>query len=315
MSPPGRADDGGAVFGVGGDTAWEVVVGELKRPAGGWLAGKAVVITGAGRGLGEAYARLAVAEGARVVVNDIDGDAAARVAAALGAVSDDSDVTSWEGAARLIDTCLHTFGRIDGLVNNAGVFRLADPREQDPDEFRAVVEVNLLGTAYCGLHAIRAMLDQPEGGSLVNVTSGSAVGSPAMAAYGASKGGVSSLTYCWAADLAGTRVRVNAVSPNAHTRMAETFERYLGEQARGQNIGKSPADNAPAVIYLLSDASAAISGQVVRVDGDELSLMTHPQILAPPVRMPTWTVSAVAAAFGSDLAGRQQPVGLRGTDG
>lgn len=288
-------------------------MGETRRPVGGWLAGKAVVVTGAGRGLGEAYARLAVAEGARVVVNDVDGDAADRVAAQLGALADDSDVSSWEGAGRLVETCLRAFGRIDGLVNNAGVFRMADPREQDPAEFRRVVEVNLLGTAYCGLHAIRAMLAQPGGGSLVNVTSGVAAGAPAMAAYGASKGGVASLTYCWAADLAGTSVRVNAVSPNAHTRMAEVFERYLGGAARGQNVGKPPADNAPAVIYLLSDASAGISGQVVRVDGDELSLMTHPRILAPTVRMPTWTVAAVASAFAGDLAGRQQSVGLRAT--
>jgi NAD(P)-dependent dehydrogenase (short-subunit alcohol dehydrogenase family) len=80
-----------------------------------------------------------------------------------------------------------------------------------------VVEVNLLGTAYCGLHAIRAMREQPGGGSIVNVTSGSHAGYPGVGAYGASKGGVASLTYCWAADRAGTPARVNAVSPNAHT--------------------------------------------------------------------------------------------------
>lgn len=286
-------------------------MGDAARPAGGWLAGKAIVITGAGRGLGEAYARLAVAEGASVVVNDVDGEAVARVAAELGAIADDSDVATWEGAGRLIDTCRRAFGRIDGLVNNAGVFRMADPREQDPAEFREVLEVNLLGTAYCGLHAIRAMLAQPHGGSVVNVTSGSYAGSPAMAAYGASKGGVASLTYCWAADLADTSVRVNAVSPNAHTRMAEAYERYLGARARGQNIGKPPATNAPAVIFLLSDAAAGITGQIVRVDGDELALMASPQLAGPPVRMREWTVEAVASAFAEELAARRQPVGLR----
>jgi len=281
------------------------------RATAGWLTGKAIVITGAGRGLGEAYARLAVAEGASVVVNDVDREAAARVAAELGAVCDDSDISSWEGAGRLVETCRNTFGRIDGLVNNAGIFRMADPRGQDPAEFRRVVEVNLLGTAYCGLHAIRAMLEQPDGGSVVNVTSGTHAGSPAMAAYGASKGGVASLTYCWAADLAGTRVRVNAVSPNAHTRMADTYERYLGGRARGQNVGTSPASNAPAVVYLLSDAAAGITGQVVRVDGEELSLMTHPRVAVPTVRMAEWTVAAVAAAFDRDLAHRQEAIGLR----
>ncbi|GIH67967.1 SDR family NAD(P)-dependent oxidoreductase [Sphaerimonospora thailandensis] len=276
----------------------------------GRLTGKAIVVTGAGRGLGAAYARLAAAEGASVIVNDVDGEAAASIAAEIGAIGDDSDIATWEGAGRLIEACRSAYGRIDGLVNNAGIFHLAHPREQDPAEFRRMIEVNLLGTAYCGLHAIRAMLGQPGGGSVVNVTSGSQAGSAAMGAYGASKGGVASLTYCWAADLAGTAVRVNAVSPNAHTRMADTFERYLGERARGQNVGKSPATNAPAVVYLLSDAAAGIHGQVVRVDGDELSLMTHPGVAMPAVRMPAWTVAAVAAAFDDELARRQQPLGV-----
>ena len=289
------------------------VGGRAGRSAGS-LAGKAVVVTGAGRGLGAAYARLAAAEGASVVVNDVDIDAAAEVAASIGAVCDDSDIGTWAGAGRVVEACRSAFGRIDGLVNNAAVFRLASPYQQDPDEFRKVVEVNLLGTAYCGLHAIRAMRDQAGGGSIVNVTSGSHAGSAAMAAYGASKGGVASLTYCWAADLAGTAVRVNAVSPNAHTRMADAFERYLGDRAAGQNVGKDPSTNAPAVVYLLSDAAAGISGQVVRIDGDELSLMTHPGVAAPAVRIPAWTVAAVASAFESDLAHRQQPLGVHPTN-
>ncbi|RLK09730.1 NAD(P)-dependent dehydrogenase (short-subunit alcohol dehydrogenase family) [Micromonospora sp. M71_S20] len=270
----------------------------------GVLAGKAVVITGAGRGLGEAYARLAAAEGASVVVNDVDTAAAASVAGAIGALADDSDVATWTGAGRLIDNCRRAYGRVDGLVNNAGLFRLAGPREQDPEEFRRVLEVNLLGTAYCGLHAIRAMLEQGGAGSVVNVTSGSQSGTAALAAYGASKGGVASLTWCWAADLADTEVRVNAVSPNAHTRMADAFERHLGARARGQNVGKSPASNAPAVVHLLSDAAAGISGRIVRVDGDELSLVQPPRT-AVAVRLPEWTVAAVAEAFAGDL--RQQP--------
>jgi NAD(P)-dependent dehydrogenase (short-subunit alcohol dehydrogenase family) len=265
----------------------------------GVLAGKAVVVTGAGRGLGEAYARLAAAEGASVVVNDVDAAAASAVADSIGALADDSDIATWAGAGHLVDVCRRTYGRVDGLVNNAGLFRLADPREQDPDEFRRVVEVNLLGTAYCGLHAIRAMLAQGSG-SVVNVTSGSQAGTAALAAYGASKGGVASLTWCWAADLAGTGVRVNAVSPNAHTRMAEAFERHLGDRARGQNVGKSPASNAPAVIHLLSDAAAGVSGQVVRIDGDELSLVAPPR-QAASVRMSRWTVAEVADAFAGDL--------------
>ncbi|GLY24621.1 SDR family oxidoreductase [Micromonospora sp. NBRC 101691] len=266
----------------------------------GVLAGRAVVVTGAGRGLGEAYARLAAAEGASVVVNDVDADAASAVAGEIGAVADDSDISTWAGAARLVDTCRRVHGRVDGLVNNAGLFRLADPRDQDPEEFRRVLEVNLLGTAYCGLHAIRAMLAQG-GGSVVNVTSGAQAGTAALAAYGASKGGVASLTWAWAADLAGTGVRVNGISPNAHTRMADAFERHLGDRARGQNVGKSPSSNAPAVVYLLSDAAAGITGRILRVDGDELSVVTPPRAVGA-VRVAHWSVDAVAAVFAGGLA-------------
>jgi NAD(P)-dependent dehydrogenase (short-subunit alcohol dehydrogenase family) len=279
----------------------------------GALHGRSVVITGAGRGLGAAYAALAAREGAAVVVNDVDVEQAREVVAGIGAaggraVVDASDIATWDGAGALVAHCVDAFGAIDGLVNNAGIFRLAGPDDQDPDDFRAVIEVNLLGTAYCGLHAIRAM--RGRGGSVVNVTSGAHAGSADMGAYGASKGGVASLTYCWAVDLAGSGIRVNAVSPNAQTRMAEAFEKHLGEQAQRQNIGKPAEQNAPAVVYLLSDLSAAVHGQVVRIDGTELSLIRHPAVLGDGLRDPQWTVEAVAAAFDGDLAGCLQPLGL-----
>jgi NAD(P)-dependent dehydrogenase (short-subunit alcohol dehydrogenase family) len=280
----------------------------------GALDGKAVVVTGAGRGLGAAYARLAAAEGAAVLVNDVDDDLAATVAAGITAAGGRAlaaagTIGTWDGAGEVVARCVEAFGAIDGLVNNAGIFRLAHPAEQDPDEFRTVIEVNLLGTAYCGLHAIRAMLAQG-GGSVVNVTSGAHAGTAAMGAYGASKGGVASLTYCWAADLIGTGVRVNAVSPNAHTRMADAFEAYLGPAAQGQNVHKPPEQNAPAVVYLLSDAAAALHGQVVRVDGDELSMIAHPVVQGDGARDPAWTVRKVAAAFAAGAVGPISPMGL-----
>jgi NAD(P)-dependent dehydrogenase (short-subunit alcohol dehydrogenase family) len=280
----------------------------------GCLDGHAVVITGAGRGLGAAYARLAAAEGASVVVNDIVSALAGEVVEEIRgnggqAVADNSDISSWAGAGRLIARCIEEYGKVDGLVNNAAIFRLASLAEQDPADFRSIIEVNLLGSAYCGLHALWAMTERGRG-SVVNVTSGAHAGSASMAAYGASKGGVASLTYCWAVEVAGTGVRVNAVSPNAHTRMADEFERYLGERARGQNVGKSPEVNAPAVIYLLSDAAAGVNGQVVRIDGDELSLMTHPGITEPTQRRPQWTTESVAEAFEAGLAAQAQPLGV-----
>lgn len=263
-----------------------------------------VLVTGAARGLGRAIAEVLHGAGSEVWAIDVTPVPDEVPARGRRTV----DVTDEAAVDRLFAE-LDAAGGLDGLVNNAGIFHLAHPSEEDPEQFRKVVTVNLLGTAYCGLHAIRAMLERGRG-SVVNVTSGAQTGSAAMGAYGASKGAVASLTYCWAADLAGTGVRVNAVSPNAHTRMAEAYERYLGERARGQNIGKSPEVNAPAVVYLLSDASAALNGQVVRIDGDELAVMSHPAIVGEGVRHPEWTVERVAEAFAGELGARLQPIGL-----
>ena len=278
----------------------------------GPLAGSAVVMTGAGRGIGAACARYAARVGAQVVVNDIDADVVEAVVADIvasgeTAVGHVADVSSWDDAAGLIQRCVEEFGALDGLFNNAGIVRLARPDELDEQALRRVIEVNLLGNAFCGVHAIRAMLRQGHG-SLVNVTSGSQAGWPLMSAYGASKGGVASLTYCWAMDLAGTGIRVNAVSPVGVTRLRERFAEYLGP-AYQPKPGPSPEDNAPAVAYLLSSRSAPLTGQVVRIDGPRLSLMTHPEVLEPVVRCDRWTYDAVARAFADQLNDRAVPLG------
>jgi NAD(P)-dependent dehydrogenase (short-subunit alcohol dehydrogenase family) len=206
------------------------------------------------------------------------------------------------------------FGRLDGLVNNAALFVMARPHEQDPEEFRRVIEVNVVGTAYCGIHALKHMVAQ-DSGSLINISSGASWGSPAQGAYGASKGAVSSLTYSWARDVAGTGVRVNSVAPNAMTRMAEIFEAFYGDAAPGQNVDKDPMLNAPAVVYLLSDRSIGLNGQVIRVDGEELALMTHPAVLSPSLYSPAWTAESVAEAFDETLTAQQLPLGISRVDG
>lgn len=176
---------------------------------------------------------------------------------------------------------------------------------------RRIIEVNLLGTAFCGVHAIRRMLDQGHG-SIVNTVSGAMTGLPFMSAYGASKGGVAVLTYAWASDLAGSGVRVNAVSPMAHTRMTETdppegFEGdWQAEQLAVQHL--TPEQNAPVVIFLLSDQSAGVHGQVVRIQGQALSLMRKPEIVRPILHREAWTVEAVADAFEHELRDVLQPV-------
>lgn len=273
----------------------------------GALAGKAVAITGAGRGLGAAYARLAAAEGASVLVNDIDATEAEQTAAAIRddggrAIAQVCDIAAWDGAQAMVAACVRAFGGIDGLVNNAGAFCLGDPLEQDVGELRRMVEINLLGSAYAGVAAARAMAAQAGGGAIVNTVSGAQCGSAGMAAYGAAKGGVASLTYSWALDLAPHAIRVNAISPLAFTRQARSVHPDLHRD-------KPPELTAPAVIYLLSDLSMAVNGQVVFVNGEEIALMSHPAISMPSVHRRGWTVDAVAEVFARDLAQRQAPVG------
>jgi NAD(P)-dependent dehydrogenase (short-subunit alcohol dehydrogenase family) len=286
----------------------------------GFLDGKAVVITGSGGGIGEAYAHHAALEGARVIVNDVDAASAHRVAAAIRAEGGTASahvasVASWDGAAGLIAHCVQTYGCIDGLVNNAAVFHMALPEEEEEAAVRALIEVNVLGTMYCGIHASRHMLARGRG-SIVNITSGAQAGLGRQGSYGASKGAVASLTYTWAIDMGARGVRVNAVSPMARSRMADQAQQYLVAhgQAPWPQMTITPEDNTPVLVYLLSDRSAAINGQVVRIDGQRLALMTHPAVLHPPLRRELWTVQDVADAFANELAALQLPLGVVALD-
>jgi NAD(P)-dependent dehydrogenase (short-subunit alcohol dehydrogenase family) len=270
-------------------------------------------MTGAGRGIGAACARFAAAAGAELVLNDIDADVLAGVVAGIeragGKVTGHTcDVSSWASAEGLVQRCLDEYGRIDGLFNNAGIVHLAQPHEQDEGSLRRVVEVNLLGAAFCGIHAIRAMRRQGTG-VVLNVTSGAQAGWNLMGAYGASKGGVASLTYCWAMDLGGTGIRVNALSPVGETRLREVFAAYLGDTYKPKP-GVPPEVNGPVVAYLLSDRSAHLNGQVVRIDGPELSLLRHPGILEPSLRRDHWTFEDVCSAFETQLSGMIEPLGM-----
>jgi NAD(P)-dependent dehydrogenase (short-subunit alcohol dehydrogenase family) len=291
----------------------------------GWLESKCVVVTGGGRGIGEAIAREVAAHGAAVVVNDVDADPAERVSqdicdAGGRAVACVADVSTWDGAARPIATALETFGRLDGLVNNAGTFAMCLPQDQDPVEFKRLIDLNVLGVAYCGLHAIRHMVGVG-GGSIVNVTSSSASGEPGRSAYGASKGAVNSITYGWASDLGGYGIRVNGLAPIGTTRLYELrldFEKVVGAD-RDKVLAEryvDPSYNAGTVVYLLSDRSAHVSGQIVHVQrGNRIGLMSHPGLIDPLVRSESGCAEDVQKAFDIDFADRIQPLGLTMEDG
>ncbi|MER5264543.1 SDR family NAD(P)-dependent oxidoreductase [Actinosynnema sp. NPDC002837] len=262
----------------------------------GILDGKAVIVTGAGRGLGEAYARHAAAAGARVVVNDVEGApsvVASIVDAGGEAVAHTGSVTDPAVAQALVDLCASSFGRVDGLVNNAGVTHFAEPWEDEPDVLRSVVEVNVLGTMYCGTAAAKVM----RGGSIVNVVSGAMLGRAGAAAYSASKGAVASLTLSWAGSLAARDVRVNAVAPLAWTPMMDLDPRAEEISSRDQ----TPDRMAPLVTYLLSDLAGGVTSQLIRFLPDKLHVISQYAVKQPVLTRDSWDVDAIAAAFDSDL--------------
>lgn len=292
----------------------------------GCLEGKSVVVTGAARGLGEAYVRAAIAEGASVVINDIDAAPADALAeelrgAGARAVTHNGDITSWDIAAGLIERCVSEYGRIDGLVNNAGMLVIKPIEEQDEASFRRQVEVNLLGQAWCGLHALRRMIPQGSG-SIVNVFSGAQAGSALRCAYGATCAGIAGLTYSWASECKDSGVRVNAIAPIAATREIEETEHVLQRLAAAGRVSGSfanlrekmktltPAMNAPMVVYLLSDASGHVNGQALRFTGKELMLHTHPAVRSPILSEDEWTVDKIAAAFSGAWQDKLLPLGL-----
>ncbi|HTV95474.1 MAG TPA: SDR family oxidoreductase [Steroidobacteraceae bacterium] len=282
------------------------------------LAGKAVVITGSGRGIGAACAKGCARRGAAVVVNDIDpvdaNDTAAAIVAEGGeAVACVADVSVWEEAGRLIDTCISTFGKIDGLVNNAALYHAARIDAFDPAAARSLLEANVLGPLYCTGRAIKPMLAQ-QGGSIINVVSGAHMGIANLGIYGATKGAVASMVYTWALELAGTGVRVNGLSPFGATRIALRDRRgpIPEEMAKQLALLPPPEANSPVVEFLLSDLAKSVNGQLVRIDRGELQLYTHPALLLPSVTRREWTAELVAQAFESDFKDRQVPCGVRG---
>jgi NAD(P)-dependent dehydrogenase (short-subunit alcohol dehydrogenase family) len=264
------------------------------------LDGHAIVITGAGRGLGSAYARAAAAIGASVIVNDIDADSAHAVADDIAkaggkAVAVPADVRLPDDANRIMERCVAEFGAITGLVNNAGIYVLPDPFEETSlEHLRELLEVNVIGVFNCARAALGPMLRAGKG-SIVNIVSGAQTGQPGRSSYGATKGAVASFTYGWACELREKGIRVNAISP-------------LG----AANHPRLPPleMNAPPVLYLLSDRSKHVTGQIIRINGTKLSLMSHPANRIPELQRESWTLDSVAEAFETELANKLLPTNV-----
>lgn len=244
--------------------------------------GRVVVVTGAGQGLGRAHAHALAADGALVVVNDVGESAdavAAEVTTAGGtAVPCRADVADWDDAARLVQTALSAFGRMDALVNNAGIVRdrmLVGMSEQEWDD---VLRIDLKGH-FCPLrHAAAYWREQaksrtPVSARVVNTSSGAGLmGSVGQANYAAAKAGVVALTQVAAAELGRYGVTVNAIAPAARTAMTEqVFAATMAKPASGFDP-MAPENVSPLVVWLASADSGDVTGRVFEVEGGMLSV-------------------------------------------
>jgi NAD(P)-dependent dehydrogenase (short-subunit alcohol dehydrogenase family) len=263
------------------------------------LEGKRIIVTGAARGIGRAYALAMAGEGARVVVNDIGGDvlgagepevssAAAVVseieASGCEALADSHDIADPQGATALVACAREAFGGLDALVNNAAIDFRGSIEEHEPADWDRLMGVNARGTFNCVRSAIPLFKAHGKG-VILNTTSGAFwEGTEGVAAYAASKAAVFALTLTQHTELAPLGIRSNCIAPNAtRTRMVDSWLDHLSkttDRAEAEvalEYGIQPPENlAPLAIALCSDALAGISGRVFEVWSDRISLIEPP---------------------------------------
>ncbi len=292
------------------------------------LSGKVAIVTGSGRGLGLAYAQELARAGAAVVVNDVDEAVATAAvesitAAGGSAVAEVVPVGTSEAAQALVDRAVTEFGRLDVLVNNAGILRDTTLWKMTDEQFDAVITTHLRGTFTCTRAAAIKLREQGEGGRIICVGSPTGqVGNFGQTNYAAAKAGIVGMVRTWAMELARAQITVNAVVPVAATAMTETVPfvaPYIealkkGEQlppfARQQMGFGTPEDAAGLVAFLASDAAAGITGQAVGIGGDRLALWSHPaEVVVEFADGTGWSPDAIAEIWPEKFAPSQQTVG------
>ena len=280
----------------------------------GMVQDKVVVVTGAGGGIGRDIALALAREGANVVVNDIGASLSGEVggaSAGIGpaqavvdeireaggqAAANTDSVADAAGAGRIVQTALDAFGRIDGVVNNAGILRDRFFHKMSVDEWDAVIKVHLYG-AYHVSRAAATHFKEQGSGSYVHMTSTSGlVGNFGQANYSAAKLGIIALSKSIALDMQKFNVRSNCIAPFAWSRMTSSIPTSTpAEEARVERMKQmTPAKIAPLVVCLLSDAAADTNAQVFAVRHNEIFLISQPRPVRSVQRGEGWTPQSVA---------------------
>jgi NAD(P)-dependent dehydrogenase (short-subunit alcohol dehydrogenase family) len=287
----------------------------------GMLEGKVAIVTGAGQGVGRAIAEGLAKAGASVVINDVgvtltgeteNASAAEEAATAIReaggkAAANRESVADWASAQRIVQTALDSFGRIDIVVNNAGILRDAIFHRMEPDEWRAVIDVHLHGSFNIS-RAAATHFRQQQSGSYIHMTSTAGlIGNFGQANYMAAKLGIVGLSRAIAMDMQRFSIRSNCIAPFAWSRMVSSIPTETeADKVRVAKLKQmTPEKIAPMVAFLGSDAAKNISGQIFAVRNNEIFLMSQPRPVRSLHRGEGWTPEALAeqlpGAFGPSL--------------